>query len=166
MESKTQRVKQLTQNNSKLDINKISIPKIKTKKIDLKKNLLIENNNTGSLSNTSRSIVHDSFYYLKESQKLSEYIKNYYKENKKYPETDLNFYKYGRLIGQGAFGKVNLGLNVLTGRVVAIKSFNKSSLNSNSENMKKILYETNLMKKLNHPNITKYWNCLRKKNIF
>ena len=25
----------------------------------------------------------------------------------------------------------------------------------NSENMKKILYETNLMKKLNHPNITK-----------
>ena len=64
MESKTQRVKQLTQNNSKLDINKISIPKIKTKKIDLKKNLLIENNNnndnnnTGSLSNTSRSIVH------------------------------------------------------------------------------------------------------------
>ena len=131
MESKTQRVKQLTQNNSKLDINKISIPKIKTKKIDLKKNLLIENNNNnnaGSLSNTSRSIVHDSFYYLKESKKLSEYIKNYYKENKKYPETDLNFYKYGRLIGQGAFGKVNLGLNVLTGRVVAIKSFNKSNL--------------------------------------
>ena len=67
----------------------------------------------------------------------------------------MQFYKYGRLIGQGAFGKVNLGLNILTGRVVAIKSFNKLNLNSNSENMKKILYETNLMKKLNHPNITK-----------
>ena len=163
IESKTQRVKQLTQNNSKIDINKISIPKIKTKKIDFKKNLLIENNNTGSLSNTSRSIVHDSFYYLKESKKLSEYIKNYYKENKKYPETDLNFYKYGRLIGQGAFGKVNLGLNVLTGRVVAIKSFNKLNLNSNSENMKKILYETNLMKKLNHPNITKILELFEEK---
>ena len=163
MESKTQRVKQLTQNNSKIDINKIAIPKIKTTKIDLKKISPTENNNTGSISNTSRSIVHDSFYYLKESKKLSEYIKNYYKENKKYPETDLNFYKYGRLIGQGAFGKVNLGLNVLTGRVVAIKSFNKSNLNSNSENMKKIIYETNLMKKLNHPNITKILELFEEK---
>ena len=152
-ESQTQRVNQLTQNNSKQNFKKINIPKINTKIIDLKKNLSIKN--TPSLIDSSRSTVHDSFYYLKESQKLSEYIKQYYKKNKKYPETNLNFYKYGRLIGQGAFGKVNLGLNILTGRVVAIKSFNKTDLNSNSENMKKILYETNLMKKLNHPNITK-----------
>ena len=155
-EPKTFRSKQLTQNNSKLklDINNLVIPKIKTKIIDLKKTkVIIDKQQT--LSNTSRSTVHDSFYYLKESQKLSEYIKNYYKENKTYPETNLNFYKYGRLIGQGAFGKVNLGLNVLTGRVVAIKSFNKSNLKSNSENLNKILYETNLMKRLNHPNITK-----------
>ena len=115
-------------------------PKKKTQIIDLKKSSITNTNtNSPSLTNTSRSIIHDSFYFLKESQKLSEYIKNYYKENKTYPETNLNFYKYGRLIGQGAFGKVNLGLNVLTGRVVAIKSFNKSNLNSNSENMKKIL---------------------------
>ena len=149
-EPKTQRVKLLTQNNSKSKINKLIIPKIKTKIIDFQNSA-----NTPTLTNSSRSIIHDSFYYLKESKKLSDYIKNYYKNNKKYPETNLNFYKYGRLIGQGAFGKVNLGLNVLTGRVVAIKSFNKSNLNSNSENMKKIKYETNLMKKLNHPNITK-----------
>ena len=149
-EPKTQRVKLLTQNNSKLNIKKLSIPKIKTKKIDFEKSA-----NTPTLTNSSRSIIHDSFYYLKESKKLSDYIKNYYKNNKKYPDTNLNFYKYGRLIGQGAFGKVNLGLNVLTGRVVAIKSFNKLNLNSNSENMRKIKYETNLMKKLNHPNITK-----------
>ena len=49
---------------------------------------------------------------------------------KKYPDTSLSFYKYGRLIGQGAFGKVNLGLNVLTGRVVAIKSFIKKKFRS------------------------------------
>ena len=160
-ESKTSRVKQLTQNNSKLNIKKEAIPKINTQVFDLKQNSSKEN--TPSLSNTSRSIVHDSTYYLKESQKLSEYVKKYYKEHKKYPETNLNFYKYGRLIGQGAFGKVNLGLNVLTGRVVAIKSFNKSNLNSNSENMKKILYETNLMKKLNHPNITKILELFEEK---
>ena len=94
--------------------------------------------------------------YMEDSLKLINYIKNYYKKNHEYPMTNLDFYKYGRLIGQGAFGKVNLGLNVLTGRVVAIKSFNKKSLDSpNNENMKKIIYETNLMRKLNHPNITK-----------
>ena len=163
-EPKTQRIKQLTQKNSKQYMEIIPIPKLKTKRINIRNNIK-ENEiiNTPSLTNTSRSILHDSLYYLKESQKLSEYIKNYYKVNKKYPETNLDFYKYGRLIGQGAFGKVNLGLNVLTGRVVAIKSFNKSNLNSNSENMKKIVYETNLMKKLNHPNITKILELFEEK---
>ena len=89
------------------------------------------------------------------SLNLTEYIKNFYKKNKKYPNTNLSFYKYGRLIGQGAFGKVNLGLNVLTGRVVAIKSFNKKNFDLKTDFMKKITYETNLMKKLNHKNITK-----------
>ena len=94
--------------------------------------------------------------FMEDSLKLSNYIKDYYKKNHEYPSTQLNFYKYGRIIGQGAFGKVNLGLNVLTGRVVAIKSFNKKKLSlSNKEIMKKIMCETKLMKKLNHPNITK-----------
>ena len=157
IKNKLQRSKQLTQNNSKKNIRKIKETKEQNKKIELKK---IEiptqyQTNNQNLTNTSRSNANDSSYYLRESQKLSNFIKNYYNKNKKYPETNLQFYKYGRLIGQGAFGKVNLGLNILTGRVVAIKSFNKLNLNSNSENMKKILYETNLMKKLNHPNITK-----------
>ena len=147
-------IKQLTQNNSKLNIKKILEPK-KENEIYRIKNMSITNQYNQSLTHSSRSGIHDSNYYLRESQKLSNYIKNYYIKNKKYPETNLKFYKYGRLIGQGAFGKVNLGLNILTGRVVAIKSFNKLNINSNSENMKKIKYETNLMKKLNHPNVTK-----------
>ena len=154
---KKQNIKQLTQNNSKINIKKILEPKNQNDMIQIKNISLtsLTNQYNQTLTHSSRSCIHDSFYYYKESQKLSKYIKNYYSKNKKYPETNLNFYKYGRLIGQGAFGKVNLGLNVLTGRVVAIKSFNKNNLKSNSENMKKILYETNLMKKLNHPNITK-----------
>ena len=70
----------------------------------------------------------DSNYYLKESEMLSKYIKDYYNKNKEYPKTDLSFYKFGRKIGKGAFGKVNLGLNILIGRVVAIKSFNKYNI--------------------------------------
>ena len=37
------------------------------------------------------------------------------------------------------FGKVNIGLNILSGRVVAVKSFIKAEL-KNSQNMAKILY--------------------------
>ena len=135
--------------NTKKD--KISQSENILQKIELKKT---QNNLDISLSSQS-SVNKDYIYYMKQSNKLSNYIKNYYKKFQSYPPTKINFYKYGRLIGQGAFGKVNIGLNVLSGRVVAIKSFNKDKLTINSENMKKILYETNLMQRLNHPNITK-----------
>jgi serine/threonine protein kinase len=124
----------------------------------LKNNIIdsknIECNRVNTISCTS-SKTKDSNYYMEKCKILSNYIKQYYQEYQKYPPTNLNFYLYGRLIGQGAFGKVNIGLNILAGRVVAIKSFNKKELDENGENMKKILYETDLMKKLNHPNITK-----------
>ena len=110
--------------------------------------------NISEISKESTAIK-DSKYYMDKSKKLVEYIKDYFNKNKIYPKTKINFYLYGRQIGQGAFGKVNLGLNVLTGRVVAIKSFKKSSEEKFKSNMKKVLYETNLMKNLNHPNITK-----------
>ena len=92
---------------------------------------------------------------MEKSKQLTSYIKDYYNKNKSYPKTNINFYLYGRSIGQGAFGKVNLGLNILTGRVVAIKSFKKKCEEKKRMNISKILYETNLMKKFNHPNITK-----------
>ena len=111
----------------------------------------LNNNNITNIEESKKEIN----IYMAESLNLTEYIKNFYKKNKKYPQTNLNFYKYGRLIGQGAFGKVNIGLNVLTGRVVAIKSFNKKNFDMNNDFMKKIIYETNLMKKLNHKNVTK-----------
>ena len=96
----------------------------------------------------------DSNYYSQESENLSKYIKDYYKSHSTYPQTDITFYKIGRLIGRGAFGKVNIGLNILTGRIVAIKSFNKQNI-LNEKAKKKILYETNLMRGLYHPSVTK-----------
>ena len=109
---------------------------------------------------------YDANYYMKESLKLSNYINKYYLKHKKYPNTSLQFYKYGRLIGQGAFGKVNLGLNILTGRIVAVKSFDKNNSELTGDNMKKILYETDLMKKLNHPNITKILEMFEDEKYF
>ena len=106
-----------------------------------------------SIISNSKSSIYDFNYYMNESDKISEYIKSYYKKNKKYPSSKINFYKFGRKIGQGAFGKVNIGLHILSGRIVAIKSFIKK--NCSKKRLERILNERNLMKELNNKNIIK-----------
>ena len=146
-----------SKSNKKNNLNDKEKKEEKKNKNIVGNNILNDDNNVNKLidSKINNSKIHDSSYYMRLSEKLSLYIKNYCNKFRKYPNTSLSFYKYGRLIGQGTFGKVNLGLNILTGRVVAIKSFMKKDLEMNGDNMKKIMYETNLMKKLNHKNVTK-----------
>ena len=59
--------------------------------------------------------------FNKDKELIFNYIKAYYNKYQKYPKTKMNFYKYGRLLGKSAFGKINLSLHALTGRLVAIK---------------------------------------------
>ena len=129
---------------------KIKTAKKSTHNRNMEQNFILNNRTNTSVLSTMK----DSNYYNHECEKLSKYIKEYYKLNSCYPNTDLSFYKYGRIIGRGAFGKVNIGLNILTGRIVAIKSFNKKNI-INESSKKKILYETNLMRGLFHPSVTK-----------
>ena len=143
----------INQSNSLYNLkNNLNDEKIKG---NTNKNKKEKNTKTNSSEDSTRSKENNEF--MEQSIKLSQYIKNYYLTNFNYPQTNLNFYRIGRIIGQGGFAKVNLGLNVLTGRVVAIKSFNKTIKTKYGDNlnMDKILYEINLMRKLNHPNITK-----------
>ena len=192
IDSKTQRkyidlkkkIKEEMENNNKKYKNNKSEKNIvnKLSNSNNKINEIIGNNNNENNDNdenndiflsqynptlSSRSSAsYDANYYMKESLKLTCYISKYYNKYKKYPNTSLQFYKYGRLIGQGAFGKVNLGLNILTGRIVAVKSFNKNNAELTGDNMKKIKYETDLMKKLNHPNITKILEMFEDEKFF
>ena len=129
---------------------KVKGAKKSTHNRNMEQNYILNNRTNTSVLSTMK----DSNYYSHECEILSKFIKDYYKQNSEYPNTDLSFYKYGRIIGRGAFGKVNIGLNVLTGRIVAIKSFNKKNIISESAK-KKILYETNLMRGLFHPSVTK-----------
>ena len=148
------------------DKEKDSYGKINENNINNNRNTELSFSKYNPTLSSRSSTSYDSNYYMKESLKLSCYISKYYNKYKKYPETSLQFYKYGRLIGQGAFGKVNLGLNILTGRIVAVKSFNKNNTELTGENMKKIKYETDLMKKLNHPNITKILEMFEDEKYF
>lgn len=57
------------------------------------------------------------------------------------------------MIGKGAFGKVNLALHILSGKLVAIKSFNKKNLTKDKQ-LAKITQEIEILKMLHHPNIS------------
>lgn len=44
------------------------------------------------------------------------------------PVTTTDFYRIGKMLGRGAFGKVNLAMHKLVRKLVAIKSLNKECL--------------------------------------
>lgn len=55
-------------------------------------------------------------------------INNSFKIQEDAPETRLNFYRIGKMLGRGAFGKVNLAMHKLVRKLVALKSLNKECL--------------------------------------
>eukprot|EP00826_Nyctotherus_ovalis_P035294 TRINITY_DN301_c0_g4_i1.p1 TRINITY_DN301_c0_g4~~TRINITY_DN301_c0_g4_i1.p1 ORF type:complete len:485 (-),score=132.32 TRINITY_DN301_c0_g4_i1:42-1496(-) len=89
---------------------------------------------------------------MKEGQEVAEYIRSYFGEHKEFPATRIVFYRIGRLLGMGAFGKVNLGMHKLTGKLVAIKSIKKEYL-SDEASKQKVLQEYSILKHLRHPNV-------------
>ena len=79
-----------------------------------------------------------------------------FKEYGEPPETTTNFYKIGRMLGKGAFGKVNLGMHKLARKLVAIKSMNKQYLND-ERSKKKVMQEVSIIKRTRHPNVVKLY---------
>ena len=145
-------------NNLNYDI--ININSNTTDKKDINENTI---NNKNELSTIS---VKDYNYYNEESLRLIKIIKKYGAEHNcnSYPKTNLTYYKIGRSIGHGAFGKVNIALHVLSGRIVAIKSFNKIK---KTFPLNKIYYEIKLLKKLrNSKNIIKYFEHFENEKHF
>lgn len=43
-------------------------------------------------------------------------------------ETTVEYYRIGKVLGKGAFGKVNLAMHKLSKKFVAVKSINKQYL--------------------------------------
>ena len=92
----------------------------------------------------------DCLYYQKELEKVSTYIKKYYSENDSYPNSGIELYLFGREIGHGAFGKVNLCLHIASGHLVAMKTFVKKDIKY-KETKEKLKNEVEVLSKLHHP---------------
>ncbi len=71
---------------------------------------------------------------------------------KEIPQTNMDYYKFVKLIGKGAFGKVTLGINKLTGKHVAIKTIDKSYMKDDFSR-KKVFQEVYILKKIRHANV-------------
>ena len=85
---------------------------------------------------------------------IKEEIKDSIKANS-IPETKLHFYQIIKLIGKGSFGKVYLGLQKLTNRLVAIKCLEKQYF-IDEVTKSKIKSEVGIQKTLlGHPNVIK-----------
>ena len=60
--------------------------------------------------------------------KLCKKVKLAFQKTDSAPATSSDFYKIGKVMGKGAFGKVNLAIHRLSEKFVALKSINKSAL--------------------------------------
>lgn len=69
-----------------------------------------------------------------------------------HPNTTTDFYIIGKVLGKGAFGKVNLCIHKLSEKLVAIKSLDKQYLKSEHNNSK-LQNEIAILSLLKHKNV-------------
>lgn len=93
---------------------------------------------------------------MRDGEDVARYIKAHVNKHRAVPSTSIEFYRIGRILGKGAFGKVNLGMHKLTGKLVAVKSIKKSLL-ANKDSNKKFRQEFSVLKNLRHPNVIRLY---------
>ena len=76
------------------------------------------------------------------------------------PETTIDMFKYGRVLGKGAYGKVNVCVQKLSSKLCAVKSINLEKVKV-EDAKKKIESEKNILMKLRHPNIVQLYEHIR-----
>lgn len=72
------------------------------------------------------------------------------------PETLVEWYKIGKVMGKGAFGKVNLAIHRLATKFVALKSINKSVMKDEASK-RKVMQEFNILRHTRHCNIVRLY---------
>ena len=72
------------------------------------------------------------------------------------PETQTENYKIGKVMGKGAFGKVNLAIHRLASKFVALKSINKQFL-TQEQSKRKVMQEFNILRRTRHCNTVRLY---------
>ena len=72
------------------------------------------------------------------------------------PARSSELYKIGKVMGKGAFGKVNLAIHRLSEKFVALKSMNKTFLSEESSK-RKVMQELKILQRTRHQNIVRLY---------
>jgi len=72
------------------------------------------------------------------------------------PQTTPDFYKIAKVLGKGAFGKVNMAIHRLSDKFVALKSINKQYL-SEEASKRKVMQEFQILRRTRHRNIVRLY---------
>lgn len=86
-------------------------------------------------------------------------IQSSFASNNQPPVTTTDFYRIGKMLGRGAFGKVNLAMHKLVRKLVAIKSLNKECLTDEVQKQK-LMKEVSLLLKLRHNHVVKIYETI------
>ena len=98
----------------------------------------------------------------KQKKKLVRHIQLTFDRTAQCPATTTEFYRIGKMLGKGAFGKVNLAMHKLTERLVAVKSINKHFLSEKSQKQK-VMQEVYILKKIKHPSVMRLFESFETK---
>ena len=74
-------------------------------------------------------------------------------------QTLMNKYKIDKTIGKGTFGKVKLGIHLLTNCKVAIKLLEKEKMKDSSD-IERVAREIHILKLARHPNIIQLYEVI------
>lgn len=94
----------------------------------------------------------------KEKKRIIKLIKVSFNKLKEAPKTSAEFYRIGKMLGKGAFGRVNLAIHKLTEQLVAVKSINKQFLNEDESSKKKVMQELLILQKTRSQGIVKLFD--------
>ena len=96
--------------------------------------------------------------YKRDIKGLKKVILQYFKDHKKIKPSSREFYRIGRVLGRGAFGKVNLACHKVTEHLVAIKALDKKVLSNEKEQKRRVMQEMAILKQSGHENVVRLYD--------
>lgn len=90
-------------------------------------------------SNLTTHTMNNMTPRARDKYKLIKQIKLSFNKLKEPIKTSADFYRIGKMLGKGAFGRVNLAIHKLCNQLVAVKSINKQFLSEDENSKKKMM---------------------------